>query len=157
MALRRGVLEPLAVGRMDSSSSTEPSPSTPTLLTESGKFVIGAFEIGRDGVKESQPAAAKSGLASHHAADSSDDTAARVEDDEPPPTLPAAIDFRELQMLQIIGRGASGFVRRAEHVPSGKMSTLRPVETMGQIALSHMRRTAPLAHSPNNNVRHLHV
>lgn len=150
MALRRGVLEPLAVGRMDSSSSTEPSPSTPTLLTESGKFVIGAFEIGRDGVKESQPAAAKSG-------DSSDDTAARVEDDEPPPTLPAAIDFRELQMLQIIGRGASGFVRRAEHVPSGKMSTLRPVETMGQIALSHMRRTAPLAHSPNNNVRHLHV
>ena len=150
MALRRGVLEPLAVGRMDSSSSTEPSPSTPTLLTESGKFVIGAFEIGRDGVKESQPAAAKSGCPS-------DDTAARVEDDEPPPTLPAAIDFRELQMLQIIGRGASGFVRRAEHVPSGKMSTLRPVETMGQIALSHMRRTAPLAHSPNNNVRHLHV
>ena len=48
--LRGLTLEPLAIGRQDSGdSSTE---SSPNLLTESGKFRVGAFEIGRDGVTD---------------------------------------------------------------------------------------------------------
>ena len=64
-AMFRGAvsLAPLAVGRQDSSSSTETSPD---LLSDSGKFRVGAFEIGRDGVTEirSEGTAAARGLSS---------------------------------------------------------------------------------------------
>ena len=34
-------------------------------------------------------------------------------------------EYRDLQMLQLIGRGASGFVRRAVHLPTGSMKAAR--------------------------------
>ena len=111
IALRRAShIQPLAISRVaDSGSSTEPSPSNP--LSDSGsKFRIGGFEIGRDGVTETrdqEPAVPADG--GHRESEQPEGS------DSAPPR---GIDFRELQMLQIIGRGASGFVRRAEHLPT---------------------------------------
>ena len=103
----------LNISRLDSSTGGDSSNgSSPSILAESGKFKIGGFEIGRDGVTElpspsHQHAPAPSADEPHH----------------PPP----GIDFNELQPLQIIGRGASGFVRRAEHLPSGRSMAVKEI------------------------------
>ena len=108
LGLRRSSLSlaPLAVSGVDGvspSSSTGVSPSSPShQLSESGNvFKIGHFEIGRDGVteKSSSPTAANAPISA--SADG-------------PPAGGFGLNFEQLQMLQVIGRGASGFVRRAE-------------------------------------------
>ena len=124
MALRGLALEPLAVGREFSGGSSS-NESSPNLLTESGRFRIGGFEIGRDGVTEHpQPPAPSDedgdGMMRSQAADS---RVARP----PAAAAPPSIDFTTLQPLQIIGRGASGFVRRAEHLPSGRMMAVKEI------------------------------
>ena len=101
MALRRSKpLAPLAVSHVDSDGGSSTG-SSPTLLTDSGKFMIGAFAIGKEGVVE-QPA---------------------------PPLRASAggIDFADLRQLEVIGRGASGYVRRVEHVPTGRMMAVKEI------------------------------
>ncbi|KAL3906592.1 MAG: hypothetical protein SGPRY_010494 [Prymnesium sp.] len=106
--LRRPALEQLSVGvsqqRSGSSSSlSSHSPHSATKLSESGRFVIGGYEITREGVSEAKGSA-------------------RGDDAKPEgspeiyelPGVAAAI-FDQLQPLEIVGRGASSFVRRAEH------------------------------------------
>ena len=77
------------------------SPGSPDLAA-SGKFRVGDFEIGRAGIRQN----------------GSSSTSAEA---PPPATAAAALDFGELRLLDVIGRGASGFVRRASHDPSGRV------------------------------------
>ena len=115
--LNRAVaIEPLAVSRADSSSSTDNSPSV--LSDSGGKFRIGAFEIGRHGVTENNPPSNQSGTVEEHDPSACEPCGAE--------TMPG-IDFKELQMLTVIGRGASGFVRRAEHLPTGFMMAVKEI------------------------------
>lgn len=106
--LRRPALEQLSVPvsqqRSGSSSSlSSHSPHSATKLSESGRFVIGGYEITREGVSEAKGSA-------------------RGDDAKPEgfpeicelPGVAAAI-FDQLQPVEIVGRGASSFVRRAEH------------------------------------------
>jgi len=119
MALRGLSLAPLAISRMDSGNSS--SEASPSPLTESGKFRIGAFEIGRDGVTELAPSDARPSSSS--AAPTGGEGAPSASG----PTRGPAFDFSALQPLQIIGRGASGFVRRAEHLPSSRMMAVKEI------------------------------
>lgn len=118
MQLRRSTLNlvPLHTSVGSDNSSPEPSPSQ--LSDSGGKFRIGAFEIGRDGVTDLAAAAATSPPPSSSMDQpQSAPTLNKRESSSRPAgddALHAGIDFKELQPLQIIGRGASGFVRRAE-------------------------------------------
>jgi len=133
LGLRRSslALTPLAVfGGCASDSSTGVSPSSPShQLSESGNvFRIGGFEIGRDGVTEMGSGAASepapSDLTHTHASSQLQPAAAAAAG---PPAGDFGISFADLQMLQIIGRGASGFVRCAEHLPSGTMMAVKEI------------------------------
>ena len=121
MALRGLSLAPLAISRVD--SGNESSEASPSPLTESGKFRIGAFEIGRDGVTEIAPEPGPPSKGGSSAAPTGGEGAPR----EASGVRGPAFDFAALQPLQIIGRGASGFVRRAEHLPSGRMMAVKEI------------------------------
>ena len=101
MLLRRATLtlDPLAVSHGD--SSTEVSPSN--LSDSSGKFRIGGFEIGRDGVTDLTAAASSPLGAAAPVVRAPTHAAAAASEREI-----SGIDFKDLQPLQIIGRGASG-------------------------------------------------
>ena len=83
------------------------SPGSPDLAA-SGKFRVGDFEIGRAGIRPN----------------GSSSTSAEA---PPPATAAAALDFGELRLLDVIGRGASGFVRRASHDPSGRVLAVKEI------------------------------
>ena len=145
--LRRPALEALSIGQGDRSggSSEANSPlsnGSPVMLSESGKFVIGAFEISREGVAAKPQT--RSALGSEVSAPEGGEVAA------------AAAVFAELQPLEIIGRGASGFVRRAVHTTSDSVVAIKEIcisdparrrQIMNEIAL--LRAQNP------NEVRHL--
>jgi hypothetical protein len=132
LGLRRSnlALAPLAVGGgYESGSSCGVSPSTPTHpdLSESGNvFKIGGFAIGRDGVTETASAPVAGSAATATAA-STVASASAASAASAPPTGDFGISFDDLQMLQIIGRGASGFVRQAEHLPSGTIMAVKEI------------------------------
>ena len=77
-------------------------------LSDSGRFNFGQLVITSQGVAATPTAGASAVTA----------TATSGE---------APLDFKELQGLEIIGRGASGFVRRAEHVPSGRVMAIKEI------------------------------
>eukprot|EP00966_Prymnesium_polylepis_P129600 2997129-Prymnesium_polylepis.1 len=114
--LRRPTMEALSIGVGHGSSSgrssAEPSPisnaspATPTKLSESGKFVIAGYEITREGVTAASAALAPAALPPSARGDDLDSL--------PEESEPTGV-FAQLQALEIIGRGASGFVRRAVH------------------------------------------
>jgi hypothetical protein len=136
-------LQQLVVGRSltaESSSSTE---SSPNLLSDSGNLRLGGFEIGREGVVvvvETSKSAAESRLEAEQQQrqerspvdERSEYTHGNREDEDERGGVSGTArrgdaDFSDLQPLQIIGRGASGFVRRAEHLPSGRMMAIKEI------------------------------
>ncbi len=111
MQLRRpSALAPLNLTTSSHQSESD-SPTDPT-LSDSGRFKLGDLQINAHGVVQTPSASGSSGSAGPAAA-----LAAAGK----------ALDFGELQGLEIIGRGASGFVRRAEHLPSGQVLAIKEI------------------------------
>ena len=149
MALRarRGItFDPLALSSTLSSDGGSSNNSSPTRLTDSGKFIIGGIEISKEGVVEAPLHASfvHATAAAAAAADASPAEAATVDSTVAPakgstasggatsssataPPPPPSIDFSELQLLQVVGRGASGFVRRAVHLPTGRKVAIKEI------------------------------
>ena len=111
MQLRRpSALAPLNLTTSSHQSESD-SPTDPT-LSDSGRFKLGDLQINAHGVVQTPSASGSSGSAGPAAA-----LAAAGK----------ALDFGELQGLEIIGRGASGFVRRAKHLPSGQVLAIKEI------------------------------
>ncbi|KAL1518543.1 hypothetical protein AB1Y20_002832 [Prymnesium parvum] len=147
--LRRPTLEALSVGvgHHDSQSSrsspaSNPSPHSATKLSESGKFVIGGFEISREGVTATHAAAHGDGDAPlEPLLEGGEGVAADV--------------FDELQPLEIIGRGASGFVRRAAH-SDGRAVAIKDICISDPARRKQIFNEISLLRAQNpNQIRHL--
>ena len=114
---RPAALAPLSLDDGSELSSPDEANRPPPSLSDSGRFNFGHLQIDAQGVV---PAPSHGDGSSTVAAD--DD--AFVADTS---GFGSGLDFRELQGLEIIGRGASGFVRRAEHTPSGMVLAIKEI------------------------------
>ena len=109
-------LAPLNLGSsLSPLSSPDDENRPPPSLSDSGRFNFGHLQIDTQGVVPSSRDSGYSELADDSGAFAAGAGAG------------AALDFGELQGLEIIGRGASGFVRRAEHMPSGAVLAIKEI------------------------------
>ena len=115
MLRRPPALAPLNLGSsLSPLSSPDDANRPPPSLSDSGRFNFGHLQIDTQGVVPTP--SRDSGF-----------SAAAADGDGASAGAGAALDFGELQGLEIIGRGASGFVRRAEHVPSGAVLAIKEI------------------------------
>ena len=146
--LRRPTLEALTIGvgsqgggssrSSEPSPLSNPSPASPTKLSESGKFVIGGYEISREGVSAAPVA-----------------SAGAPEDEASEPSGAVAAVFAALQPAEIIGKGASGFVRRATH-RDGRAVAIKDICISDQARRRQIFNEISLLRAQNpDEVRHL--
>jgi len=113
MLRRPSQLAPLITETASQQSSPlldSPDPALNGDLSDSGRFNFGQLVITSQGVAATPTAGG-----------------ARYTDATTSTNGEAPLDFKELQGLEIIGRGASGFVRRAEHLPSGRVMAIKEI------------------------------
>ena len=119
---RGGMRRPTSLAPLNLGSSLSPLSSPddanrpPPSLSDSGRFNFGHLQIDTQGVV---PTSSRDSGYSELTDDSGAFAAGAG--------AGAALDFGELQSLEIIGRGASGFVRRAEHMPSGAVVAIKEI------------------------------
>ena len=114
---RATALAPLNLGTSLSPLSSPDDANRPPSLSDSGRFNFGDLQIDTQGVV---PTTSSRDSGYSELSDGSIAFAAGA-------GAGVALDFGSLQSLEVIGRGASGFVRRAEHVPSGKVLAIKEI------------------------------
>ena len=114
---RATALAPLSLGTSLSPLSSPDDAKRPPSLSDSGRFNFGDLQIDAKGVV---PTTSSRDSGHSELSDGSSAFAAGA-------GAGVALDFGALQSLEVIGRGASGFVRRAEHMPSGKVLAIKEI------------------------------